>query len=101
MTAGDLGTTAELVEERLSKVLELCSEWGALTLLDEADVFLEARTSAELQRNSVVCVMLRLLECAGPRSYCFSMLQVLDGVREGVSGCEGVSRRVSGVSREF
>jgi len=62
VTAGDLGTTAPEVEQRLSEVLQLCGEWNALTLIDEADIFLETRTTAELQRNSVVCVMLRLLE---------------------------------------
>jgi AAA+ superfamily predicted ATPase len=43
-------------------VLELCAGWGALTLLDEADVFLETRSTADLTRNAMVCVMLRLLE---------------------------------------
>ena len=34
----------------------------ALVLVDEADIFLEARSSTEIQRNALVCVMLRLLE---------------------------------------
>lgn len=34
----------------------------ALVLVDEADIFLEARSSTEIQRNTLVCVMLRLLE---------------------------------------
>lgn len=62
VTAGDLGTNAPEVEQSLSSVLQLCAEWQALTLIDEADIFLETRTTSELQRNSVVCVMLRLLE---------------------------------------
>lgn len=62
VTAGDLGITAAEVEQNLSAVLQICSEWGALTLIDEADLFLETRTTQEMQRNSVVCVMLRLLE---------------------------------------
>jgi len=62
VTAGDLGITAAEVEQNLSSVLQLCSEWGALTLIDEADLFLETRTTQEMARNSVVCVMLRLLE---------------------------------------
>lgn len=62
VSAGDLGITAQEVEKNLSEVLRLCADWNALTLIDEADVFLETRTTAELQRNSVVCVMLRLLE---------------------------------------
>jgi AAA+ superfamily predicted ATPase len=59
---GELGTTAEDMERRLADVLELCSDWNAITILDEADVFLEQRRTSDLIRNSMVCVMLRLLE---------------------------------------
>jgi hypothetical protein len=62
VTMGELGTTAEDMECRLADVLELCSEWNAITVLDEADVFLEQRRTSDLIRNSMVCVMLRLLE---------------------------------------
>ncbi|CAD7957564.1 unnamed protein product [Amoebophrya sp. A120] len=62
VTAGDLGITAAEVEKTLSQVLQMCAEWNALVLIDEADIFIEARTSQELQRNAIVCVMLRLLE---------------------------------------
>ena len=62
VTAGDLGITAAEVEKTLGAVLDLCQTWDALVLIDEADIFLEARTSTEIQRNALVCVMLRLLE---------------------------------------
>jgi DNA replication protein DnaC len=62
VTAGDLGITASEVEKSLGSVLELCQTWDALVLIDEADIFLEARNSHEIQRNALVCVMLRLLE---------------------------------------
>jgi len=62
VTAGDLGISADQVEKSLGTVLELCQTWDALVLIDEADVFLEARSSTEIQRNALVCVMLRLLE---------------------------------------
>jgi hypothetical protein len=62
VTAGDLGTDAAQVEKSLGSVLELCQTWYALVLIDEADIFLEARSSHEIQRNVLVCVMLRLLE---------------------------------------
>jgi len=62
VTAGDLGTTAAEVEKSFGSVLDLCSTWDALVLVDEADIFLEARSSTEIQRNALVCVMLRLLE---------------------------------------
>ena len=62
VTAGDLGITAAEVEKTLGSVLDLCQTWDALVLIDEADIFLEARNSTEIQRNALVCVMLRLLE---------------------------------------
>ena len=62
VTAGDLGITAAEVEKTLGSVLELCQTWDALVLIDEADIFLEARNSTEIERNALVCVMLRLLE---------------------------------------
>ncbi|KAJ3116627.1 hypothetical protein HDU96_009182 [Phlyctochytrium bullatum] len=62
VSMGELGTTPEEMETRLGDVLELCAGWNALTLLDEADVFLETRTSADLVRSAMVCVMLKLLE---------------------------------------
>jgi hypothetical protein len=41
-------------------------QWKALLLLDEADVFVEQRTSQDLVRNGLVSVFLRKLEyCQG------------------------------------
>jgi hypothetical protein len=62
VSMGELGLTPDEMERRLSDVLELCAGWNALTLFDEADVFLETRTTSDITRNAMVCVMLRLLE---------------------------------------
>lgn len=62
MSAGELGLTAEEVEQNLSRVLELSKKWSAVLLLDECDVFLERRSSSDLHRNKLVSVFLRLLE---------------------------------------
>ncbi|KAJ3056969.1 hypothetical protein HDU99_007346, partial [Rhizoclosmatium hyalinum] len=66
VTMGELGTNPEEMEKRLGTVLELCSGWDALAIIDEADVFLEKRGSggsgSDVVRNAMVCVMLRLLE---------------------------------------
>ncbi|KAJ3141968.1 hypothetical protein HK100_004756 [Physocladia obscura] len=65
VTMGELGTNPEEMEQRLGTVLELCSGWDALAIIDEADVFLEKRVTAggsDVVRNAMVCVMLRLLE---------------------------------------
>ncbi|KAE9581425.1 hypothetical protein CGMCC3_g2513 [Colletotrichum fructicola] len=62
VTCGDIGTEAQDVEKYLATVLYLGKLWDCVLLLDEADVFLEERTFADLQRNSLVSVFLRVLE---------------------------------------
>jgi hypothetical protein len=62
VTCGDIGTSAESVERYLSTVLHLGKMWNCVLLLDEADVFLEERSMADLKRNSLVSVFLRILE---------------------------------------
>ncbi|KAF1993265.1 P-loop containing nucleoside triphosphate hydrolase protein [Amniculicola lignicola CBS 123094] len=61
--AGDLGMYAERVEDCLETAMKLCSHWEAVILIDEADVYMEARKSNnDLQRNELVSVFLRQLE---------------------------------------
>ena len=62
MSASELGETATEVEESLEQVLELTSKWNAILLLDECDMFLEARSTADIRRNRLVSVFLRQLE---------------------------------------
>lgn len=62
MSAGDLGVDSSTVESSLSNVLEMSTKWNAVLLLDEADVFLEARSSHDLERNKLVSIFLRMLE---------------------------------------
>jgi hypothetical protein len=52
--AGDLGITARSVENCLDRALKLCAHWGAVLLIDEADVFMEQRSANNLQRNELV-----------------------------------------------
>ena len=54
MGCGELGTEADSVKERLSQALHLANTWNAVLLLDEADVFLEQRSTHDLVRNSIV-----------------------------------------------
>ena len=42
------------IEEHLSVVIQLATVWNAVVLIDEADVFLEQRSSTDLMRNSLV-----------------------------------------------
>lgn len=62
MSAGDLGLSSSQVESSLSNVLEMATKWNAILLLDEADVFLEQRSSNDLERNKLVSIFLRILE---------------------------------------
>lgn len=62
VTVGELGDTPQSLEEQLRKVLDLALRWNAVLLLDEADIFLEARDSNNITRNSMVTIFLRLLD---------------------------------------
>lgn len=62
VSAGELGTDSRFLEIELQKILDVCHSWGAILLLDEADVFLEKRSMHEIQRNALVSIFLRLLE---------------------------------------
>ncbi|KAG8762421.1 hypothetical protein FRC11_009503 [Ceratobasidium sp. 423] len=82
VSSGELGVDASYLERNLKDTLEVATIWKAVTLIDEvnfkriyptdladdwngdtqADVFLEARSSHELQRNALVSVFLRVLE---------------------------------------
>ncbi|KAK8211519.1 hypothetical protein M8818_003172 [Zalaria obscura] len=64
ITCGDIGIEAKEVEDNLRKHFELAQLWNAVVLLDEADVFLQARNvdSSSLRRNSLVSVFPRVLE---------------------------------------
>lgn len=75
MAAGDLGLDPRSVEMKLQDVMSMCSRWGAILLLDEADVFLEQRDLHQLERNKLVSIFLRVLEYCksfSPNSYLFS-----------------------------
>ena len=61
--AADLGTAAPKVDAALTAILKISATWGAVVLIDEADVFLEERTLQNIERNAMVAVFLRHLEC--------------------------------------
>lgn len=62
MSAGDLGLDPRHVEAKLQGILDMCTRWNAILLLDEADIFLESRSLHELERNKLVSIFLRVLE---------------------------------------
>lgn len=62
VSAGELGTDPARLEKELQNILDIAHSWGALLLLDEADVFLEKREVHDIHRNALVSIFLRLLE---------------------------------------
>ncbi|KAF2722916.1 hypothetical protein K431DRAFT_283425 [Polychaeton citri CBS 116435] len=62
VSAGELGTDPARLEQELQKILDIAHSWGAVLLLDEADVFLEKREVHDIHRNALVSIFLRLLE---------------------------------------
>nr|CDP23459.1 Putative ATPase family AAA domain-containing protein 3B [Podospora anserina S mat+] len=62
LTPADLPPSPSEIETSLSYYLTLSERFGALVLIDEADVYLERRQSKDLRRNSLVSVFLRALE---------------------------------------
>ena len=53
MTSGDLSVDSYNIEANLSYFLELGQRYGALVLLDEADVYLERRRSKDISHNGL------------------------------------------------
>jgi hypothetical protein len=72
VSSGDLGVCASEVERALSRIFAIAPAWEAIVLIDEADVFLEKRTVADLLRNATVAVFLRKLEYGYPPFSIFS-----------------------------
>lgn len=62
VSSGELGTNARDLERDLNRIMDVTHAWGAILLLDEADVFLEARQPHDIHRNALVSVFLRLTE---------------------------------------
>jgi hypothetical protein len=54
LTCGDMGITASEVQVNINKYFELGERWGAVILMDEADIYLEQRAPDQLERNSLV-----------------------------------------------
>ncbi len=59
---GELGTTPDNLEKKLNSIIELAHSWNAIILIDECDIFMEARNTSDVNRNAMVAIFLRLLE---------------------------------------
>ncbi|KAG4422325.1 hypothetical protein IFR04_004477 [Cadophora malorum] len=63
VSVADIGLEPEKVERNLRELFTLATSWDAVFLIDEADVFMEQRSSEQnATRNALVSVLLRVLE---------------------------------------
>ncbi|KAF2396114.1 ATPase [Trichodelitschia bisporula] len=62
LQAEDLGIVAAELGPKIKKVFELATDWDAVILLDEADVFMAERSPNDIVRNELVSIFLRELE---------------------------------------
>lgn len=62
VSSGELGFNSMMLEQHLTRIMDMTSTWNAVLLIDEADVFLERRSAHDMQRNGMVSVFLRVLE---------------------------------------
>ncbi|PVH75853.1 P-loop containing nucleoside triphosphate hydrolase protein [Cadophora sp. DSE1049] len=62
LTCSDIGVDPNTVESQLIKYFKLAKQWGAILLIDEADIYMEKRVPQDLQRNSLVAGFLRAME---------------------------------------
>ena len=62
VSIGELGTNPNDLEDRLRSILDLAQHWNAVLKLDEADIFMEARDTSNIERNAMVSIFLRQLE---------------------------------------
>ncbi|KAJ3576726.1 hypothetical protein NPX13_g3611 [Xylaria arbuscula] len=62
LTPSDIGTNPASIEINLTRNFKTAKSWDAVLLIDEADVFMERRSTADIFRNSLVAGFLRALE---------------------------------------
>ncbi len=62
LQAEDLGINAAVLGANIKKVFQMATEWDAVILLDEADVFMAERHPQDIARNELVSIFLRELE---------------------------------------
>jgi AAA+ superfamily predicted ATPase len=62
LQAEDLGINAAALGANIKRIFEMATDWDAVVLLDEADVFMAERNPNDIARNELVSIFLRELE---------------------------------------
>ena len=64
ITGGFLGMDADKINKELRMAFDRAKAWDAIILIDEADIYLAARSSLDLQRTLLVSGKQRARECS-------------------------------------
>ncbi|KAM5362071.1 hypothetical protein ACJZ2D_012738 [Fusarium nematophilum] len=78
VTAGELGVEVHSLEKSLTQILKLASQWNAVLLLDEADIFMEQRSASDLRRNQLVSAKFSGLVTFSPNKSDIVFLRVVE-----------------------
>jgi hypothetical protein len=62
ISSGDLGATTEVVESNLVGYLNLAQLWGAIFVIEDADILFQKRSMDQAERNAVVTICLRTIK---------------------------------------
>ncbi|KAF2735043.1 P-loop containing nucleoside triphosphate hydrolase protein [Polyplosphaeria fusca] len=62
LTCTDIGTNPMTIEAKLAYWFKLAKHWGAILLIDEADIYMEQRITRDVERNNLVAGFLRAME---------------------------------------
>jgi SpoVK/Ycf46/Vps4 family AAA+-type ATPase len=62
LTCADIGTDPGQIEMNLLRWFKLATNWNAIMLIDEADIYMEHRKVQDLERNNLVAGFLRAME---------------------------------------
>ena len=54
LAVADIGLDDDSTEDKLVEWFNLAEHWDAVLLLDEADIFMEKRSKADVKRNALV-----------------------------------------------
>ncbi|KAM0818064.1 putative AAA+ ATPase domain-containing protein [Seiridium cardinale] len=62
VTTGELGIDLDVLERRLQEISWRAKNWNAVTLIEEADIYVQTRQSHDVKRNALISIFLRHLD---------------------------------------
>ena len=82
VSGGELSVDVTRVESKLQDIFDLGNRWKAIVLVDEADVVMSRRETAELERNAIVAGKFSLKRSFSETDFfgCFGSVAKVDRV---------------------